>query len=66
MITYKPFWNLLKKLQISQYRLIHHYNISASQLSRLKKNQPVSTETIRHLCTILQCDVSDVMSIILE
>lgn len=61
MISYEPFWALLKELKISQYFLIHHHNISPSQLNRLKQNQPVSTETISMLCRILNCDVSDIM-----
>lgn len=64
MITYAPFWNLLKDQHISQYYLIHKHNISPSQLNRLKQDLPVSTETISALCKILHCEVSDVMKFV--
>ncbi len=61
MISYDPFWKMISKSDISQYRLIRYYKISASQISRLKHNLPVSTETIRQICDIFQCAVNDVM-----
>ena len=61
MLSYAPFWRLMEKEQISQYRLIQDHKISAAQLHRLKKNQPVSTETIRQLCLLFSCNVSDIM-----
>ncbi len=61
MIIYDPLWKTMKDRNISQYRLITQYGFSAGQMSRLKKNQYVSTHTIGVLCTILNCSVSDVM-----
>ncbi len=61
MIIYDPLWKTMKKRKISQYRLITHYGVSSGQISRLRKNQYVSTHTIGVLCTILNCQVSDVM-----
>lgn len=60
MITYKPFYETLKKKNISTYKLIQKYNVSRSLLDRLKHNKPISTVTINDLCTILQCDISDI------
>ena len=61
MITYNPLWHTLKERKISQYDLIKKYGISTGQLDRLRKNNPVSTATIDTLCTILHCNVSDIM-----
>ena len=61
MITYTNLWTTLKKQNISQYKLCN-LGISHSTLNRLKKNQPVSTETINKLCAILKCDISDIMT----
>ena len=61
MIVYDNLWKLLKEKNVSQYRL-NNSGISHSTLTRLKRNQPVSTETIDRLCTILQCQVEDIMS----
>ena len=51
----------MKRRQLSQYRMIRYYGISASQLGRLKKNMYVSTHTIEMLCDILECQVEDVL-----
>ncbi len=61
MISYEPFWQMISERKISQYHLIHYKHFSASQLHRLKKNEPVSTETIRQICCTLDCTVPDVM-----
>jgi hypothetical protein len=63
MISYAPFWRLIEREQVSQYRLIQDHKVSAAQLHRLKKNLPVSTETIRQLCLLFSCNVSDIMEV---
>ncbi len=61
MITYTPLWKTMKEKNISQYKLIKEYGISAGQLSRLRANNYVSTHTIDVLCEILDCKVEDVI-----
>lgn len=60
MISYKRLWDKLNKESISQYHLKAE-GISNSTLTRLKKNEYVSTETIDKLCRILQCSVEEIM-----
>ena len=57
MISYAPFWKLMKKKKMSQYRLIREQKLSASLLNRLRNNQPVSTEIIRKICLLFSCNV---------
>lgn len=61
MISYKPFYETLKKKNISTYKLINTYNVSRSLIDRLKHNKPISTVTINDLCTILDCNVEDIL-----
>lgn len=61
MILYNRLWETMKTKEISQYRLIKYYNFSAGQIGRLKKNDYVSTHTIDVLCSILGCNVEDIM-----
>lgn len=61
MISYEPFWNTLKAKNVSQYRLMKDYGISAGQLSRMRANQNISTHTIDMLCEILDCEVQDIL-----
>ena len=61
MIVFNNLWEVMKKKNISQYRLIHTYGISPSQITRLKRNESVSTNTINIFCNILDCDIADIM-----
>jgi len=61
MITYDKLWDTLKSKGISNYALTTKYNVSKSQLNRLRHNQSVSTNTIDRLCNLLNCSVEDIM-----
>ena len=61
MISYEPFYNTMKKKNISTYKLINKYGISRSLLDRLKHNKAISTVTLNDLCTILDCNVEDII-----
>lgn len=60
MIIYDRLWDYLKKNEVTQYRLTVS-GISHSTLSRLKRNQPISTETLDKLCSILECKLEDIV-----
>ena len=64
MISYDNPWNVMKEKGISQYALIKRYHISPGQITRLKRNESVSTHTIDMFCRILNCKVSDIMEYI--
>ena len=66
MIRYDNLWTTMKEKGISQYALIHTYNVSPAQITRLKRNESVSTNTIDNFCKILHCQVSDIMEFIEE
>ena len=64
MISYDNLWKVMKEKGISQYKLIKDYNVSPGQLTRLKRNESVSTHTIEMFCKILKCRVEDIMEYI--
>ena len=64
MIIYENLWKTMKKKGVTQYALIKDYQISPGQITRLKRNESVSTHTIEMFCKILQCNVEDVMQYI--
>lgn len=63
MISYRRLWERIKQENVSQYRL-QKEGISNSTLTRLKRNENVSTETINKLCHILHCNVEEIMEFI--
>ncbi len=64
MISYDNLWNVMKEKGISQYALIKTYHVSPAQITRLKRNESVSTHTIEMFCKILKCNVADIMEYI--
>lgn len=63
MIVFNKLWKVMKQKDVSQYKLINEYDISPSILTRLKRNDSVSTNTIERLCVILDCDICDIMEL---
>lgn len=61
MILFNKLWQVMKEKNVSQYKLINEYNISPSQLTRLKRNESVSTNTLDKFCNILNCDLFDII-----
>lgn len=61
MISYQRLWETMRKKGISKYTLMKDYHVSPGQLTRLKRNEFVSTHTIDMFCRILDCRVEDVM-----
>ena len=61
MISYERLWETMRIKGVTQYALIHTHGISPAQITRLKRNESVSTHTIEMFCRILTCRVEDVM-----
>lgn len=61
MIVYDKLWETMKVKGISQYTLIKKYHVSPGQITRLKRNESVSTHTVDMFCKILDCEVYDIM-----
>lgn len=61
MMSYENLWNVMKEKGVTQYALIKKHHISPAQITRLKRNESVSTHTIEMFCRILNCQVADIM-----
>ena len=59
MIVYDRLWNTMALKGVTQYKLITN-GISHSTLTRLKNNQPVNTDTLNKLCSILNCQIEEI------
>lgn len=66
MILYDRLWETMRNKGISQYTLIKKYGISPGQITRLKRNESVSTHTIDMFCKILDCSIEDIMEYVKE
>ena len=61
MIFYDKLWETMEEKGVSQYALIHRFHVSPGQITRMKRNESVSTHTIDMFCRILKCRVEEVM-----
>ena len=64
MIEYTKLWETMKERGITQYTLIKKYGVSPGQITRLKRNESVSTHTLDMFCRILDCRIEDIMEYI--
>ncbi len=65
MIVYDRLWDTMSLKGVTQYKLMTN-GISHSTLTRLKKNQPVNTDTLNKLCSILDCKIEEIIEYRLE
>lgn len=60
-ISYKKLWKLLIDRDMKKKDLQKLAGISSATITKLGKNQNVSTEIIQKICIALECDVCDIM-----
>lgn len=61
MISYEPFFETLRKKDLSQYYMVSKQGFSANTLQRIKLGKPISMKTLNELCFVLNCKVTDVI-----
>ena len=64
MILYEKLWCMMRERKVSQYALIKKYGISPGQITRIKRNESISTHTVEMFCKILDCQPGDLMEYI--
>lgn len=62
-VCYDNLWKLLIDKKLKKTDLISEAKISTSALSKLGKNEYVSLVVIDKVCTFLNCDVKDIVTI---
>ena len=60
-ISYKKLWKLLIDRDMKKKDLQKLAGISSATVTKLGKNENVSTEIIQKICIALECDVCDIM-----
>lgn len=61
IISYGPLWETLRKKGVSQYQLIHRYEVSTGTLDSLRKNKSITLNTLHSMCKMLDCQISDIV-----
>lgn len=63
-ISYNKLWKLLIDRNMTKTQLRKTAGISSSSLAKLGKNENVTTSVLVKICSVLKCDVSDIMEIV--
>lgn len=62
-ICYNKLWKLLIDRKMKKKDLLEQAGISRGTLTKLNKDENVSTETLVRICTALKCDINDIVEI---
>ena len=65
-ISYNKLWKLLIDKDLKKTDLREMAGISTNALAKMGKNERVGTDIIDRVCVALNCDVGDVMEILIE
>lgn len=61
MIVFDKLWVTMKKKGISTYQLREKCGIDSKTIRRLKANDNMETKTLDKLCSILSCELEDIV-----
>lgn len=62
-ISYKKLWKLLIDREMTRTELRKLSGISSATLAKLGKNQNVNTESLVKICSVLRCNIEEIMEI---
>ena len=65
-IIFDKLFYLMKEKNLSTYKIRKEKIISEGTLQHLRKNEPVSTESLSALCQALNCQPADIMEYVEE
>ena len=60
-VSYEKYFRMAKEKGITTSRILEEANISANILTRMKRNEYISLDSVEKICRALQCDVSDIL-----
>ena len=60
-VSYEKYFRMAKEKGITTSKILEEANISANILTRMKRNEYISLESVEKICRALQCDISDIL-----
>ena len=63
-ISFNNLWKLMIDRKISQSELRLGVDIAYSTMGKMKRDEIVSLEVLRKICSYLDCDVGDILSFV--
>ena len=65
MLSYNKLWKKLIDLDMKKKDLKDITGIGSTTLTKLSKNEPVSMDVMLKICIALNCNIGDVMDVVL-
>ena len=62
-VSYKKLWHILLDKDMKKKDLEVVANLSHYTVTKLSKNETVTTDVLLKICEALHCDISDIMEI---
>lgn len=60
MIVFDRLWKTMEKKKVSTYWLREKCGIDRKTIRRLHANENIETKTLNKLCSVLNCELSDI------
>ena len=64
--SYKKLWKLLIDKDMRKEDLRVAAGITTTAMAKLGRNEDFKTSVLIKICNVLQCDISDIMEVIIE
>lgn len=64
-VSYKKLWKILIDKDMKKKELQSDAGISGTSVTKLSKGETVSMEVLMKVCKTLNCDIGDIMELIL-
>ena len=63
-VSYKRLFHLLIEKDMTNAQLMKQAGFSANIITRLKRNEYVSMESLENICRVIDCGVDDILEFI--
>lgn len=64
--SYNKLWKQLIDKNMLKKDLIEKANISPTTIASMSKGKPVSLETLGKICELLECNIGDIVEVIIS
>lgn len=65
-VSYKKLWKLLIDKDMKKKDLRIATGMTTTALAKLGKNEHINTEILAKICTVLECNIEDIVEVIDE
>lgn len=66
LICYNRLWKLMVDKNINKTQLKDIAHISTNAVAKMSRNEKVSLETLAKICYALDCEIGDIIEIVIE